>query len=323
MITVAKRKSRAAWLSVGSNSTLIVGKLIVGLAIGSVSVLSEAIHSGVDLLAAIIALVAVQQSAKPADERHPFGHGKFENLSGTIEALLIFAAAAWIIYEAIRKLAHPAPLEQASWGVAVMGVSVCVNWAVSRYLMRVGKETDSMALQADAWHLRTDVYTSLGVTVALTCVFFGDSVVAALGLGPQQTALWQDLLHVLDPLAAIVVAMLILRAAYTLTLQSARDLMDVQLPQAELQWVHDMLRNFGPPVHGFHRMRTRKAGASRFIDFHIFVDPMMTVERSHSLAHELARRIEEHFGHPSVTVHVEPCRGTCERPEEHASRRTD
>ena len=131
--------------------------------IGSVSVISEAIHSGVDLLAAVIALFAVRKSAKPADEDHPFGHDKVENISGTVEALLIFLAAGWIIFEAVKKLIDPEPLDEAGWGVAVMLLSVAANIIVSKKLFSVGEETDSVALKADAWHLATDVYTSLGV----------------------------------------------------------------------------------------------------------------------------------------------------------------
>ena len=162
-----QRKKRVALLSVLSNSTLVVLKLAVGLAIGSVSVISEAIHSGVDLVAAAIAYYSVRTSGIPADREHPYGHGKIENISGTVEALLIFIAAVWIFYEAIQKIVRPAPLEMAFWGVAVMFLSAVINTIVSRKLFRVGKETDSVALIADGWHLRTDVYTSAGVMLGL------------------------------------------------------------------------------------------------------------------------------------------------------------
>lgn len=319
-----KRKSAVAWLSVFSNTTLIILKIIVGLAIGSVSVISEAIHSGVDLLAAVIALLAVKQSAKPADEKHPFGHGKFENLSGTIEALLIFVAAGWILYEAVKKLLYTGEIEAPFWGVAVMGVSATANWVVSHFLFKVGKQTDSVALQADAWHLRTDVYTSLGVLGGLALLCVGEWLL------PKD---WN--LHWIDPVAAILVAMLIIKEAYTLTVRSARDLIDMTLPPEEERWIRDTLKTFRPAVHGFHRMRTRKAGSERFIEFHIFVDAEMTVDKSHRLSHEIARRIEEHFGQSHVVVHVEPCRGDCtancaggclldeeERQDIHAARKT-
>ena len=168
-----QKKVAVARLSVVSNSVLVVGKLLIGAAIGSVSVLSEAIHSGVDLLAAAIALLAVRQSGLPEDEQHPYGHGKVENLSALVEALLIFLAAGWIIVEAIDRLIHPAELESAWLGVAVMGGSSAINWFVSSRLFAVGRETESAALEADGWHLRTDVYTSLGVMGGLGLVWGG------------------------------------------------------------------------------------------------------------------------------------------------------
>ena len=166
------RRKRAAWYSIISNSSLIAGKLTIGLLIGSVSVFSEAIHSSVDLLAAIIAFFAVRIAARPADRSHPYGHGKFENASGTAEALLIFVGAGLIIYEAIQRLINPSQNETdaAIWGVAIMGVSATVNFGVSRYLYKVGRETDLVAIQADAAHLSTDVVTSLGVLAGLTLV---------------------------------------------------------------------------------------------------------------------------------------------------------
>ena len=312
-MTPESKKKAVAWLSVASNSLLIIGKIIVGVLIGSVSVISEAIHSGVDLLAACIAVYAVHESAKPADEQHPFGHGKFENLSGTIEALLIFLAAGWILYEAVKKLLFPTEIENLGFGVGVMFVSAAANWFVSRILFRVGKETDSVALRADAWHLRTDVWTSLGVMAGLGLIALGDVLIDHLpGIAPAQRQHWQSLLHIIDPIAAIVVAMLILRAAWHLTVQSARDLMDATLPPEEEEWIRQTLTGFGPAVHGYHRLRTRKAGADRFVEFHIFVDASMTVRDSHELAHQVSNRIKEHFKTVSVTVHVEPCALRCE-----------
>jgi len=296
-----RQKSAAAWLSVISNTALVFLKLVIGLVVGSVSVISEAIHSGIDLLAALIALVAVKKGAKPADEGHPFGHGKIENISGTVEATLIFLAAGWIIYEAIQKLLDPYPVRHIGWGVAVMLGSAVANMAVSHVLFKVGRRTDSVALQADAWHLRTDVYTSGGVMAGLAVIWVGGRLLPGVDMQ------W------LDPAAAIAVAMLIVHAAYKLTVQSARDLMDVTLPAQEEAWIRALLSDPGPKVRGFHRVRTRKSGPNRFIEFHIFVDGRMTVEESHHLAHEISAKIQERFTSSSVTVHVEPCSGKCDR----------
>ena len=294
-----KRKEKVALLSVVSNTTLVVLKLIVGVMIGSVSVMSEAIHSGVDLAAAIIALFSVKTSSLPADGRHPFGHGKIENISGTFEALLIFVAAGWIIWEAVRKLLEPQPMETVGWGVAVMLVSAVANQFVSSSLFEVGKETDSVALIADGWHLRTDVFTSAGVMVGLAVIWTGEL------LFPGHHFHW------LDPLAAIGVASLIIKAAWDLTRQSAGGLMDETLPPEEEQEICRLICSQTPLIHGFHQLRTRKAGHYRFIEVHIQVDGKMPVETAHALNDELVRRVKARFPQTTVTVHTEPCNGQC------------
>jgi cation diffusion facilitator family transporter len=152
----------------------------------------------------------VRESGKPADEKHPFGHGKFENVSGAVEAILIFLAAWWIIETAIQKFIKPQPLEDLGWGVVVMFVSTGVNILVSRVLMTVGKETDSIALRADAWHHKTDVWTSIGVMVGLAIVWIGKATLPKLNLS------W------IDPVTAIAVALLIIKAAWDLTVESVR-----------------------------------------------------------------------------------------------------
>jgi cation diffusion facilitator family transporter len=293
-------KVNVARFSVLSNTALVVMKVAVGLPIGSVSIISEAIHSGVDLLASLITTFSVSKSSMPADVEHPFGHGKVENISGTVEALLIFLAAAWIIYEAIKKLLNPEPIEYASWGVGVMSISALVNVVVSRMLFKVAGETDSIALAADAWHLRTDVYTSAGVMASLALIWLGHLV------SPAANLYW------LDPVAAIAVALFIMGAAYRLTLQSAQDLMDVKLPAEEEAWIQQLIMTQKSVIHGFHLLRTRKAGNYRFVDFHIKVDPSMSVEDSHKIADELSSRIENHFLNTNVTVHIEPCDGRCD-----------
>jgi cation diffusion facilitator family transporter len=293
------RKVTVARLSVLSNTALVAMKITVGLMIGSVSIMSEAIHSGVDLVASLITTFSVSKSSIPADVKHPFGHGKVENISGTIEALLIFVAAIWIIYEAIKKLLNPEPIEYASWGVGVMLISALVNIVVSKMLFKVAKETDSIALEADAWHLRTDVYTSAGVMASLALIWIGHVI------SPATNLYW------LDPVAAIAVALLIMVAAYRLTLQSAQDLMDVKLPAEEETWIRQLIMTHKPIIHGFHQLRTRKAGIYRFVDFHIKVDPSMSVEESHKITDELSRSIESHFPNTNVTVHIEPCDGRC------------
>ena len=294
-----RRKVRIAILSVVSNATLVVMKLVTGLLIGSVSIISEAIHSGVDLLASIIALFSVKTSSIPADSRHPFGHGKIENISGTIEALLIFVAAIWIIIEAVKKLMHQEPIEAVGWGVGVMLISAVVNIVVSKMLFKVGRETDSIALQADAWHLRTDVYTSAGVMVSLALIWMCQWIF------PGKDFFW------LDSVAAIGVALLIIKAAYDLTAQSAKDLLDVHLPSVEVEWIRQCILDQNSVVRGFHDLRTRKAGHFRFVEFHLKVDPHMSVMDSHDITKVLKTKIKAQFPGTTVTIHIEPCDSDC------------
>jgi len=293
-----RRKTRVALLSVASNSTLVTLKLVIGFMVGSVSVISEAIHSGIDLIAALIALYSVRTSGKPADEDHPFGHGKIENLSRTVEALLIFLAAAWIIYESVKKFIHPEPMEMPLLGVGVMLMSVAMNFGVSQMLFKVGRKTDSIALQADGWHLRTDVYTSAGVMAGLGLIWLGQR------FSPGYDVNW------IDPLCAMAVALLIIKAAYDLTKQSARDLMDTSLPEEE-KWIQGLIHSNRPIIRGYHYLRTRKAGHMRFIEFHIQLDSDMSVRMSHALSQQLSKTIREHLPNSTVTIHIEPCTGEC------------
>jgi cation diffusion facilitator family transporter len=299
-IGAQQRKERVAFLSVISNTSLVVIKLVVGVLIGSVSVMSEAIHSGVDLIAAVIALYSVKTSSRPADSKHSFGHGKIENISGTVEALLIFVAAGWIIWEAVHKLLAPRPLESVGWGVVVMLISAVTNVYVSRMLFKVGKETDSIALLADGWHLLTDVYTSVGVMVSLAVIWAGKFLFHDFRFD------W------LDPVAAIGVACLIIKAAWDLTWQSSGGLMDETLPPEEQEEIHRLICSQLPKVHGYHKLRTRKAGHFRFIEVHIQLDAGMSVEAAHQISQDIERLIQESFLHATITVHTEPCNGVCE-----------
>jgi cation diffusion facilitator family transporter len=300
MNQVYRDKIGVARLSIFSNTLLIIAKLAVGTVMGSVSIISEAIHSGVDLMAAIIAFVSVHESGKPADWEHPYGHGKIENISGTVEAILILLAAAWIIYEAVMRFLHPRPLESVGWGVIIMLFSCLVNLFVSGRIFKVGERTDSIALKADAWHLMTDVYTSAGVMLGLFTIW-----IAELAMPGKH-------FHWIDPLAAIAVALLIIHTAWGLTVQSARDLLDVSLPANEKAAIKDIIASKSPDVHGWHKLNTRKSGSFRFVEFHMLVDPNMTVERSHLITDEIYQMIKDSLPNATVTIHVEPCDGRCD-----------
>lgn len=285
-------KQGVAALSVASNTFLTLAKLMVGLLIGSVSVVAEAIHSGVDLLASVIALFAVSRSARPPDDDYPFGRGKIENVSGTVEALLIFLAAGMIIAEAVGKLLRGPELPEVDLGLAVMAVSVGVNVVVSRRLFAIAKRTDSVALEADAYHLSTDVLTSLGVFLGLLLVRFTGFAY-------------------LDPIVALGVAALILKAAWDITRRSFLDLLDRGLPEEERRLVARVILDHRDRLVGYHKVRTRKAGGEKHVDLHLVVGAKATVEEAHALCDHLERDLHKALGRSTLNIHVEPCRQDC------------
>jgi len=285
---VFSTKTSAAGLSILSNSTLVGLKVGVGLAMGSVSVLSEGVHSGVDLLAALIAFFSIRAAARPADEDHQFGHGKIENISGAVEALLIFLAAGLIAYEAVVKIREDTGLESIDLGIALMAVSAVVNFFVSRHLHKIARATDSVALEADAWHLTTDVYTSLGVVAGLVAV--------------RVTGL-----TIFDPIIAIGVAMLILKAAWSITRKAVSGLLDTRLPPSEEAIIRASITEHLGDVVGFHELRTRKAGSQRYIDLHLVLPKSATLEEAHRLCDHLEDDIKSKLSGSVVTIHCEPC----------------
>lgn len=280
------RKSKAAAFSIASNVTLVILKLLVGIITGSVSIISEAIHSANDLLAAVIAYASVRISDRPPDAEHPFGHGKAESISGAIEAGLIIIAALWIVIEAVKRLLSGREVEHIGWGAAVMFVSVILNTFVSRYLFKVAKSEDSLALEADAQHLATDVYTSLGVALGLVVVWITD---------------W----HFLDPVAAIAVALLIGHIGWKLTVNASKHLMDHGLPLEEVRQIEQIV-NAEPRVQSWHDLRTRKSGSQRHVDLHIVLRIDSTLLEAHEVADNLENRIKAQLPQAHVVIHTDP-----------------
>jgi cation diffusion facilitator family transporter len=287
------RKVSIARLLVFSNSLLIAMKVIVGILSGSISIISEAIHSFMDFLAAIIAFFSVRISDTPADERHPYGHGKYENVSGVTEAILIFIASGWIIFEAIRKMLHPHEIEKIGLGIIVMAISAAVNFFVSRKLYKVAKETDSIALEADALHLKVDVYTSLGVAAGLFLMM----VLRLFSKSP--------LILYLDPMIAIAVALLILRESFILFKKAYAPLLDEALSEREVEHIKALIGKYCSETVNYHGLRTRKAGNYRYVDFHLNVQAVMSVKEAHDLCDAIEEEIKRTLDHTEVTIHVE------------------
>ena len=277
-------KTRTARLSVISNSLLIAMKLAAGIISGSVSIISEAIHSSLDLVAAIIAFFAVKISGTPADDRHPFGHGKVENVSGVIEALLIFVASGWIVYEAVDRFIHPGETGALGLGVLVMAISAVVNTFVSRRLYKVARQTDSVALEADALHLRTDVITSAGVAIGLALI-------------------WLTGWHVLDPIIALAVAVIIIYESWMLLRKAFSPLLDTALSPSEMKKLTSLLEEMNID---YHDLKTRAAGHQRFVEFHLDVPPYETIETIHRQCDIIEERLEREFKDINVIIHPEP-----------------
>jgi cation diffusion facilitator family transporter len=279
------QKVKVARLSILSNTFLIILKVIVGIMSGSVSIISEAIHSSMDLMAAIIAFFSVRVSDNPPDSRHPYGHGKIENISGVIEAILIFIAAIWIIVEAVKKLTEGNyEMEALGVGSLVMIISAVVNTIVSRKLYKAAKETHSVALEADALHLKTDVYTSLGVA-------------AGLGLILLTNIRW------LDPVVAIMVALLIIKESYSLLRKAFSPLLDVAWSEKEVDELKIVLKEMNVP---YHELRTRIAGNYRFLDLHLELPKDQSVESAHNYCDRIEEELKVRFQNLNTTIHVEP-----------------
>jgi len=286
----APRRTRAATISIASNSLLIVLKVAAGLVTGSIAIITEAVHSSIDLLASVIAYFSVRKAEEPADADHPYGHEKVENLSAAIEGMLILLGAAIIIIESVRRLLDASPVERLGFGIAVVGFSAVTNAVVSGYLYRQAHLTDSAALEGDAAHLRADAVTSLGVLVALVLVEF---------TGMSQ----------IDPAMALVVAGAIVVSGVRITFRSSRVLVDEALPEEELAVVRDAVENHGAPeIEGFHKLRARRAGSRRYVDFHVQFRAGTTLERAHAVAHEVEGRIGSRIRGADVLIHLEPAR---------------
>lgn len=293
-------KTGAAGLSVASNVFVITLEVAAALITGSISVLAGAINSFVDLFAAVIAFISLRIAVRPADEEHPFGHGKAENIAGTAEGGLLFVSAGFIMYQAVQKLLHGASIELLELGLGMMVVSIVVNVLVSRHLFRVARATDSIALEADASHLRVDVYTSLGVIAGLIIIrlsrFFGITGLA-----------------ILDPLVAIGIALLIVRIAFKITRRSFAGLIDTRLPPAEEKKIMESIEEHYSELVGFHALRTRKAGSQRYVDLHLVMSKNANLEEAHRICDHLEEDIENKLNNTSVTIHCEPCESECRR----------
>ncbi len=283
------QRSRAAAVSIVSNTALIALKLVAGLVTGSVAIITEAIHSSVDLAASYIAFFSVRQAETPADASHRYGHEKFENVAAAAEGVLILVGSGVIVYAAIRSLIEGPELESLGFGIGVVGFATVVNLVVSTWLFQQARATQSAALEGDAAHLRTDAYTSAGVLVGLALVQFTG-------------AEW------LDPVVAIAIAAAIVVTGLRIVARSWGVLVDEALPEPEQRAIQEAIEVFtGRGIVGYHQLRTRRAGARRYVDLHVQFRSGTSLEDAHGTAHALQDEISRRLpGGTDVLIHLEP-----------------
>jgi cation diffusion facilitator family transporter len=281
-------KFGAARLSIVSNSILIVLKIAAGAITGSVAIVTEAVHSSIDLLASVVAYVSLRKADEPADESHMYGHAKIENVAAAIEGMLILIGAGVILFEAVRRLATSAGVDHLGVGIAVIGLSAVVNVGVSSYLYRQARVYDSPALEGDAAHLRADAWTSVAVLVGLVLI--------------QVTGVVE-----LDSIVAMLVASAIVWAGIRILRRASRALVDEALPADELDVVRQAVAsNRAPELVGHHKLRGRRAGSNRYIDLHLQFAPGTSLERAHQIAHEVEGEVRRRLPGAEVLVHIEP-----------------
>ena len=279
--------TRFAWLSIGAAILTIALKTTAYWLTDSVGLLSDALESLVNLVAAIMALAMLTIAARPADEMHAFGYGKAEYFSSGLEGALILLAAASIAWTAVPRLFAPQPLEHVGIGLGISVLAAAINFAVARVLMNAGKEYRSITLEADAHHLMTDVWTSAGVV---------------LGVGAVALTGWVRL----DPGIALIVAANILRIGWQLLGRSVRGLMDATLPSAERDAIKRVLNRYESQGIQYHALRTRQAGTRAFISLHVLVPRDWTVQRGHDLLEQLERDIRSAVPGAQLFTHLEP-----------------
>lgn len=287
-----QEKKSAALNSVFAAALLTTLKIVVGFATGSLGILAEAAHSGLDMLAALVTYLAVRLSSKPADSQHLYGHGKIENLSALFEALLLLLTCAWIFREAIHRLANPVPVEASIWAFLVVAISIFVDITRSRMLMRMARKHKSQALEADALHFTTDIWSSAVVLVGL--------------VGVKIAALFPQLsyLEKADSIAAMIVAVIVIWISMKLGMRTASELLDTA-PHDMADQVKAIVESIDD-VKNCHAVRVRSAGPEIFIDAHVVLEGNLSLSEAHRLTDKVEEAIKKQIPGADITVHAEP-----------------
>jgi len=279
-------KLKAASFSIAVNVFLTLLKLAVGLMTNSLGIIAEFLHSFFDLLASIFAYLGIRKAQQPADKTHPYGHEKFENISSLLQTILIFITALWVSYEAITRLQHPQPLESAPLGIAVMAIALVIDWFISRFLHEVSKKEGSVALEADAYHFTSDLWSTSAVIIGIVLSHFGF---------PEG-----------DAIGALVVALLMVKLSFSLGMKALNVLLDKGASSDESERIVLAISKV-KGIKGYHNLRTRHMGASLVVDVHIQVDGKLPIKRAHRISHALKGRILRDVPEVrDVLVHTEP-----------------
>jgi len=295
---------RYAWLSIAAALSTILLKGWAWWLTGSVGLLSDALESFVNLAGAMMALAMLTLAAMPADDNHAHGHGKAEYFSSAFEGFLILVAAVSIAYAAIERLSNPQPLESVGIGLGVSVVASIINLVTSRILMGVGRKYKSITLEADAHHLLTDVWTSVGV-------------IAGVGLVWLTGWLW------LDPVIAILVALNIVWTGWQLLQRSTAGLMDASIPEEELKTIEGILDGYRQQGLEFHALRTRQAGTRAFVTVHVLVPGTWTVQDGHDWSERIEADIRQAVTHAHITTHLEPMEDPVSLADQDLDRQAD
>lgn len=282
------RKIRATQISVGTATSLAALKVVTALFTGSMSILASAIDSLLDIGMSLVNYFAVRHAEKPADDDHPYGHGKFETLATLFQAVIITVSGLFVLYESGRRLLGDVELVQLEGGMWVLAISAAASYAITRHLRRVARETDSSALEADSLHYSMDVYTNLALLLGLALIRWTG-------------AAW------IDPLLSFFVGLYIIHEAYDLVKHSMRDVLDAELPATVRKEVESLINAHKHRLIDFHNLRTRRAGSQKIMDFHITVCKEMTVQEAHEITDHLEERIKQEISNADVIIHVEPC----------------
>jgi ferrous-iron efflux pump FieF len=289
-------KQKASAFAVISAFILAVAKFSAGLMSGSMAVVSSGLDSLLDVFMSAMNLYAIRKAAQPADEDHPYGHGKAESIAGTLQAVVIISTGGFIIYKAVAEFFERAPIHYSGLDLSVMGLSLIFSFVISTVLRRIGRRTESNALKADALHYTSDLYSNSAAIAAIVVTYLTGVLV-------------------FDMAFAVATGIIIIVSAIRIMKEGISGLMDSSVPQSVEREIQAIIEEMPFPYAGYHKLRTRLSGSRKYIDFHLLACRKLHVDEAHALADEIEKRIKEKVAPADTVIHVEPCEHECELTE--------